>query len=117
MLKGAADSLRILAWNQVAFFAAVAIYCGVQIVTFSTASLVSADDRQALQELQETTGSTMLDPKTWKSLNSSFYGLFILVSFASQGGLALYYRRRRKYLESFCSASQAEKQLLLQIAP
>jgi hypothetical protein len=118
LLKGAADALRILAWNQLAFFAAVAIYCGVQMATFSTASLISPEDQAALKQLEDTSGgSTLLDPKTWKSLNAGMYALVILVSFASQGGLALYYYRRRKYLDLFRSASESEKQLLLQIAP
>jgi hypothetical protein len=117
LLKGAADALRILAWNQIAFFAAVAIYCGVQIATFSPESQLSAEDRDALKQLQGATGSGLLDPKVWKSLNSGIYAVIILVSFASQGGLALYYARRRKHLEVFRSATEAERQLLLQIAP
>jgi hypothetical protein len=120
LLKGAADALRILTWNQLAFFAAIAIYCGVKIVTFSTASLVSPETRDAMAQLQGATGSSLLDPQTEKTLKLGYlamYGLIILISLASQGGLALYYARRHKYLDLFRSASESEKQLLLQIAP
>jgi hypothetical protein len=115
LLKGAADSLRILAWNQLAFFAAVAIYCIVQMVTFSPNAVVSPEDQAMLKQLGDTTG--LLDPKTWKPLNALIYAAIIVVSFASQGGLAFYYARRRKSLDLFHSASEAEKQLLLQITP
>jgi hypothetical protein len=117
LLKGQGDSLRILAWNQLAFFAAVTIYCGVQIATFSTASLISAEDQATLKQVEDATGSTMLDPKVWKPLNTAMYAAIIMVSLASQGGLAWYYARRKKPLDVFRSASDAEKQLLLQIAP
>jgi hypothetical protein len=115
LLKGGADSLRILAWNQLAFFAAVTIYCILQIATFSPNSIISPEDQATLKQLGDTSG--LLDPKTWKPLYALIYGAVILVSFASQGGLALYYVRRGKYLELFRSASESEKQLLLQIAP
>ena len=120
LLQGTEDSLRILTWNQLAFFAAVAIYCGVQMATFSVQSLISPETRSVLGELPGASGGNLFDPQTEKSLKLAYiavYALIILVSLASQGGLALYYARRRKHLDLFRSASDWEKQLLLQISP
>ena len=114
-MKGAADALRILAWNQIAFLAAVAIYCSVQIATFSPNAVIPAEDQDALKQLGDKTG--LLDPKMWGAMNAGMYVVIFVVSAASQGGLALYYWRRTKYLDLFRTASDSERQLLLQIAP
>lgn len=108
LLRGSADALRILSLNQLAFLAAIAIYCGVQILTFSTGALT--------QELSSAAGGTdvaqLIDVNTIHRLNSWFYASVIVVGIASQGGLAWYYARRQKHLDAFRAAEPWQRNLL-----
>ena len=102
----------MLSINQLAFLAAIAIYCGIQILSFSTNSLT--------KELNSAAGGAdigeLIDPNFIHRLNSWFYGIVIAVSIASQGGLAWYYARRQKYLDAFRAAEPWQRELLQKVS-
>jgi len=112
LLRGEPNALRILCFNQLAFLAAIAIYCGIQIASFSTSSLA--------QELKSAAGGAdvgeIIDPNFIHRMNSWFYASVIVVSIASQGGLAWYYYRRQKYLDAFRAAEPWQRDLLQKVA-
>lgn len=117
LLAGGENSLRILMWNQLAFFAAVAIYCLIQMATFSTQSLVSPETSNLLAEMSGGTGG--LDPsivKMGKLVCFALYSLIIVISFISQGGLALYYAKRQRHLDAFRAATEWERKLVMGVS-
>ncbi len=119
LLNGKSNALRVLAFNQLGFLAAIAIYCGVQIATFSSKSLTQSLNTK-IQEMGGGDLGDLIDPKTApqmaQSVNTGFYGLVLLVSIASQGGLAWYYARRGKYLEAYRSAEPWQRDLLQKVS-
>lgn len=115
LLKGERNALKILAWNQVAFFAAIALYCIVQMVGFSSHSLISGDTRSLLAQMNDS--GLDKEMEHWARLGTfAIYGTILIGSFFSQGGLALYYARRQNHLNTFTAAPAWQKQLLVGIA-
>jgi len=97
---------KLLAINQVAFFALIAAYCVVQMVAFSpqkakdeALSPEVRSDLAALPDLQRSIDSAI---DTWGSVVVyGFYSLVILASIGFQGGMAIYYLTRRKHIEAW----------------
>ena len=108
LLRGDASATRILAFNQLAFLAAIIIYCCMQMAMFSLSSLT--------KEIPPELGP--IDPSTQQLIRQLWNGFYILLIFLSlvfQGGLALYYHRKAKHVDRFRSAQDWEKDLLIRI--
>jgi len=97
LLRAELGATRMLMLNQLALFACVAIYCIVQLSTFSTQSIVTEITSMLDQDI-ESQGRLV---HYIRLVHYALYGSVLLASLASQGGLALYYARRRKQVESF----------------
>ena len=111
LLNGNPRALRLLAFNQLGFLAAIAIYCVTQIVTFSAKSLTQSLNSQ-LREAGGGDLGNLIDPQMAQSLNTTLYVSVLVVAIASQGGLALYYWRRQKHLDAYLTAEPWQRQLL-----
>lgn len=109
LLRGGANATRMLALNQLAFLAAIIVYCCAQMATFSVSTITS--------QIPAEFGT--LDPSSQqliRQLWNGFYILLIILSIIFQGGLALYYHRKAQHVARFRSADQWEKDLLMRIA-
>ena len=108
MLKAEPSAARILGLNQLAFVGLICFYCVVQMLTFSTEEMKSAALSPEVRS-QLTAMPSMEDgidnqiDKLGPVIVYGFYGLVIVLSVFSQGGLAIYYFTRRKRLEYFQS--------------
>ena len=102
--QGLPSAAVLLGKNQLAFMTLIVVYCIIQMLTFSAAPAGgkpgSGDLQSALSPLDN------LDPSLGRSIQSwvpivtyGFYSLVIVLSIAFQGGLALYYFRRKRPLE------------------
>jgi len=93
------SAARILGFNQLALMAVIATYCVIQMATFTPEELAgSAEIQKQLAELRDA-GIDLTEAAP--ALVRGFYGLVILLSMLAQGGMALYYFRRRRHLESY----------------
>jgi hypothetical protein len=107
--RGDPSAARFLGRNQLAFLALIAFYCAVQMISFSRgglqAALLSPDTRSQLAGMPDVAQAldSQMAPyaRMMPLMVYGFYGLVIVVSIFSQGGLALYYFTRRKRLEAF----------------
>ena len=104
MRRGQRDAPAFLARNQLMFVGLIAAYCVYQMVTFNpdemrAAAGLSGKDAQVLElgagDLTRTLDS-LLPVAVY-----GFYLLVILLIAVCQGGLALYYFTRKKYIEVF----------------
>lgn len=92
---GLPSAANFLACNQLAFLGLISAYCVFQMLTFSTAELDAAIGSQTPPEVSQLVGS--LAPL----VTVGFYSLVIVMSIVFQGGLAMYYFTRRKYLRAY----------------
>lgn len=90
LVAGEASACRMLAINQLVLLAAILIYCAGMIAT--------ADKSEVISMLGEESRGLA------RSLGYAIYGSVAVVSIAFQGGLALYYFRRRKVVEAYNQA-------------
>jgi len=113
ILRGDEGAPKLLAMNQLAFIAAISIYCCVQMATTSVKS--------SLDELNQAAGG-QLDVGGLISKDNAhqmqlavygFYGLVMLVSWASQGRLALYYWRRKAIVAAYNAAPEWQRKIIL----
>jgi hypothetical protein len=100
------SAARLLGRNQLAFLALIILYCAVQMIAFArggTAFLLSPETRSAAADVPDIAKQldSLMAPGFLPLLVYGFYGLVIVLSIFSQGGLALYYFTRRKRLEAF----------------
>jgi hypothetical protein len=97
---------RLLALNQLVFLGLITIYCVWQMATMSPADLknmiMSPEFRAQAQQIPG-----LLEPYDspidahGTLIICGFYGLVIVLSIAFQGGMALYYHTRQKFVEAF----------------
>ena len=106
LLRAEPGAARLLMLNQLALLACIAIYCAVQIATFSVQQVknqaLSPNVRSELAATPEIT--QMVDGSIDRyapMLHYGFYSVVLLLSVACQGGMALYYARRQRRLDSF----------------
>ena len=97
---------RSLALNQLAFLGLIIIYCLGQMIAFSPddakAAALSPEARAQLNAMPSMAGAIDGQIERWAPLLTyGFYSLVILLSAASQGGMALYYYTRRRHIEAF----------------
>jgi hypothetical protein len=101
-----ADAAAVLGWNQVTFLAMIVLYCVAQMALFTPESIkVAAISPEARSQLHSLPGMEKSIDKQIERFAPlvmyGFYGLVIVLSTLSQGGLALYYFTRRKRIERF----------------
>jgi hypothetical protein len=116
LLAGQTNALRILAFNQIAFLAAIGLYCLIQIVTFSGNSAIQSLNAELKQAGGGADVGSLVDPQLASSLNTMLYVVVFGVSIASQGGLAWYYTRRQKYLEAFAASEPWQREFLQKVS-
>ncbi len=112
MQRAEVAAAAFLGRNQLAFLGLIALYCVIQMVTFSTAAtqgeLLSADMRSALAQLQGTDMDLDREMRTWAPLFAyGFYSLIIVLSICFQGGMAVYYFTRKRHLQAVAAATPA----------
>ena len=102
MRRADPSAARFLGRNQLAFLGLILFYCVVQLVTFTPEKAKAASLSPEAWSQLEAMPDTMKDINRWMSLATyGFYGLLIVLSVLSQGGLSLYYFTRRRHLEDF----------------
>lgn len=98
---------KMLALNQLAFLGVITLYCISQVAFFSTAdikaSALSPEFRAELTKgMPDMARSTDALIDQWAPLAMfGFYSLVVLLSIVFQGGMALYYYTRRRYVDAF----------------
>lgn len=92
---------RILGINQLAFMGLIILYCLVQMLSFSPSAALSAEVRSQLADLPNLQASVSDIDHLAMLVTYGFYGLVIVASVLSQGGLAVYYFTRRSPLEAY----------------
>lgn len=95
-----------LGWNQVALVGVITFYCLLQMASFSPEEMKAAALSPEVRSLSAALPGMMagIDKmvETWAPYAVyGFYSLLIVVSIGFQGGMALYYFSRRKYVEAF----------------
>lgn len=109
MMRADPSAARHLAANQLAFLGLIVLYCAIQMLTFSTADVkaaaMSPEFRAELGAMPSMARGFDRDIDQLAPLVTygfyGFYSLVIILSVFFQGGLALYYFTRRKFLEAF----------------
>jgi hypothetical protein len=96
----------LLARNQLAFLGVIVFYCVLQMLSFSVddakAAALSPETRAQLNIMPEMARAIDRDIERWAPIVTyGFYSLVVVLSVFCQGGMALYYNTRRKYLETF----------------
>ena len=97
---------RLLGANQLAFLGIITIYCLIQILAFSTDrakdGLLTEEARSQLAMMPDLQEGIEKSIDRWAPiLTYGMYSVIIVLSICFQGGLALYYFTRKKYVESF----------------
>jgi hypothetical protein len=104
LLKFDPSAATLLAWNQLAFLTLIVVYCLWAIY----ANLAGSDE--VLKELAANPDLTAIGIDNQFATSSGqliklivlgFYGLVIALSVIFQGGTALYYATRRKYVQRY----------------
>jgi hypothetical protein len=100
------SAARWLGRNQLAFLGLIVVYCAIQMLTFSAeeirAAAMSPEFRAQLGAMPDMAREIDRNIEQWAPLATyGFYSLVIVLSVLFQGGLALYYFRRQKFLEAF----------------
>jgi len=106
MRRAQAGAARHLGWNQVALLGVITLYCVLEMATFSPEDVKSAalspEVRSQLAALPGMQAQIEGLIETWAPYAVyGFYSALILLSIGFQGGLALYYFSRGKYIETF----------------
>jgi len=100
MWRGERSAPGFLARNQLLFVLVIIAYCVYQMATFSPDAMYSSPETremlaQAAGDLQQAIEAAL--PLFYYAV----YGLVMLLSAVCQGGLALYYVTRRRYVDLF----------------
>ena len=93
-------ALKHLAYNQLALASALILYAIISIIQISHGGGMVSSVNQQLVEA----GGGSIDAQTQGTISSVLelmYGLLIVVAVGVQGGTALYYLSRRKYLQEY----------------
>ncbi len=104
--RGQRDAAAFLAKNQLVFLGLITAYCVYQMLTAARGGggllAVSPEFQGQLAQLQGYGQDLQRQLDFWMPIITyGVYGLVILASIAAQGGLALYYYTRRRYLADF----------------
>lgn len=91
------SAARILGINQLAFAGLITLYCLVQMFSPSAGLASVLGDLSSLQ----TSGGNIDTGRLAMLATYGFFGLVIVASVLSQGGLAIYYFTRRSPLEAY----------------
>lgn len=96
----------LLGVNQLAFLGLITLYCIVRLASFSPVAAQAALGMSSLQtslnQLPDVQADLQRQWDAWVPVIAyGFYSLIIALSLAYQGGLAVYYFTRRKYLLAF----------------
>jgi hypothetical protein len=118
MRRGERSAATLLATNQLAFVLLISAYCVYQMVTAAQGGgdfgLISPELRAELAPVQ---GAGVNIEQQLREVAPviayGFYTLVIVASAIAQGGLALYYFTRRRYLAEFAAVTPAWIQRLL----
>lgn len=97
----------ILGWNQLGLLALITIYCLWAIYSNLWGSASIDAQLRANPELQAAFGSLDGMSQLIQPIVLAFYGLVIALSALFQGGNALYYFTRRKYVEKYANETPA----------
>ena len=100
------SAARWLGKNQLAFIGLIVLYCAIQMLTFSAeeirAAALSPEFRAQLGAMPDMEREIDRNIEQWAPLVTyGFYSLVIVLSVLFQGGLALYYFTRQKFLDAF----------------
>lgn len=106
MRRGGASAAGLLAKNQLALLAAIALYAVARMIAFSTEevklSVLSPEVRAQLSTMPSIAAAIDADVERFAPiLVYGFYGTVIAVTILVQGGMALYYATRRQRIETF----------------
>ena len=101
--RGEPSAAILLGVNQLAFLGLITVYCVVRLASFSPVAAQAALGMSSLQtslnRLPDVQADIQRQLDAWVPVIAyGFYSLIIALSLAYQGGLALYYFTRRKYL-------------------
>jgi hypothetical protein len=91
-------SAMLLGWNQLGFLVLIVGYC-LWMIHASIGSF--AAELQAVPELESALGPLDGFDSLYRMLVVGFYGAVIALSAAFQGGCAIYYFTRRKYIDAY----------------
>jgi hypothetical protein len=116
ILRGDVGAPKLLAMNQLAFIAAISIYCLVQMATTSVKSSLdelnqAADGQIDVSQLLSKDSAHQMQMGVY-----AFYGFVMLISWVSQGRLALYYWRRKATVEAFNATPEWQRQLVRNVS-
>ena len=108
----------LLMRNQLLFLAMIALYCIVQLATFSVERMkneaLSPEVRAELAAAPQMAHEIDTDLEKWGTLTHyALYSSLLVVSIFFQGGLALYYGTRRKHVQAYRDATPPWAQHLL----
>ena len=122
LLQADPSAARWLATNQLAFLGLITVYCGLQMLTFSTEDLkreaMSPEFRAQLNAMPEMAADIDRTIEQYGPIATyGFYSLVIVLSVLFQGGLALYYYTRRKLLDAFQLRPPWVRRLLVECSP
>ena len=92
LLKFNPSGATLLGWNQVGFLTLIVAYCLWMLFGGAT-------DIQNSRELSQLVGASQLD--LYRSIIVGFYTAVIAISAVFQGGNAIYYFTRRKYVVDY----------------
>jgi hypothetical protein len=92
MLKFNPSAASLLGWNQVGFMMLILAYCCWMI-------FAGATEIQAIPGLSQLLGADGLE--LYRTMVVAFYGTVIALTMVFQGGNAIYYFTRRKYIVAY----------------
>lgn len=122
LLQADPSAARWLARNQLVFLGLIIVYCGIQMLTFSTEDLkreaMSPEFRAQMNAMPEMAADIDRSIEQYGPIATyGFYSLVIVVSVLFQGGLALYYYTRHKLLDAFQLRPPWVRRLLVECSP
>jgi hypothetical protein len=90
-----------LALNQLVFLCLITIYCFWQMLAVTEADLREIADSPLIRQMYGDAFDSIFQYKQGRPFVYVFYGLVIALSILFQGGMAYYYRGRRKFVEAY----------------
>ena len=116
ILRGDEGAPKLLAMNQLAFIAAITIYCLVQMATTSVKASLDELNKAAQGQLDVGQLLSKDNQQQMQLAVYGFYGIVMLISWASQGRLALYYWRRKATVAAFRATPDWQRQLVRNVS-
>ena len=116
ILKADEGAPKLLALNQLAFIAAISIYCVAQMASTSVKSSIDDLNQAAGGQLDVSQLVSKDSARQMQQLVYAFYGVVMLVSWISQGRLALYYWRRKATIAAFRGTPEWQRQLVRNVS-